>query len=200
LNRRTGELVSGHQRTKTLPADAEIHYEKKFETPTAVGTVAHGYIKIGEERFTYREVDWDETKATAAMVAANAHGGEWDEAKLQDILKELQTAGNLDIELTGFDLGDVYAFMGDNTMTSADVEKIEKMSEALRAATDHKKEIEAGNTPEATNQHYYLVLIFRNNAARESFTEKYGLEDETFQDARKVETQIKGEENGHTES
>lgn len=86
FNKRTNRLVGGHQRVTVLPADAEIR---------------DGFIWVEGDKFTYREVDWDETKEKAANLAANRHGGEWDIPKLSDWLIELDSM-NMDMELIGF--------------------------------------------------------------------------------------------------
>lgn len=56
------------------------------------------------ERFVYRVVDWDAQTEMAAMVAANKHGGDWDELKLKEVLSSLKASDFENIELTGFDL------------------------------------------------------------------------------------------------
>jgi hypothetical protein len=100
-NRRTQRLVGGHQRTKVLPSDAEITITERYETPTAAGTVALGHIVAWGERYTYREVDWDDGRETLAMLGANKHGGEWDYALLSDRLVEIDQL-SLDLDLSGF--------------------------------------------------------------------------------------------------
>lgn len=101
-NRRTGNLVGGHQRIKCLPPDAVIE-KKDLKEKTKTGTVAHGHIIIYGERYTYREVDWDEAREKAANIAANKHGGDWDDDKLADLLRGLSEMPGFDIDLIGFD-------------------------------------------------------------------------------------------------
>lgn len=102
FNRRSKQLVGGHQRVAVIPKDAPIHIEKHYETPTFTGTVAEGYVLVNGERFKYREVMWDDTTERAAMIAANAQGGEWDEDLLKEELDFLNDAG-FDMDLTGMD-------------------------------------------------------------------------------------------------
>jgi len=98
FNIRTKALVGGHQRTKTFGADAKIVIEKKYDTPTKSGTVSEGFIESEGEKFKYREVDWDEQTEVEALLAANAHGGEWD----SDILKlNIANFPKLDTRLSG---------------------------------------------------------------------------------------------------
>ncbi len=92
-NRRTGRLVSGHQRVKHLQPNAKI--ERREQTDDT-GTVAVG--RIG--KWPYREVDWDDKTEKAACIAANAAGGQFDDLKLGKLIKELDVAG-FDMDLTG---------------------------------------------------------------------------------------------------
>lgn len=101
-NRQTERLVGGHQRAKVLPPDAEIHVTKQFSVPSKKGTVALGYVLYRGERFSYREVDWDETREKAANIAANKGAGIWDEKLLSEMLIELDGEG-FDLDLTLFD-------------------------------------------------------------------------------------------------
>lgn len=99
-NRRSKTLVSGHQRQKSLPADAKIHIEVKHDVPTKAMTVADGYVLIEGERFKYREVDADPTWEMEALLAANKHSGEWDKDLLKLAIADLP---DLDLNLAGFD-------------------------------------------------------------------------------------------------
>lgn len=101
-NRKTGNLVGGHQRLKCLPPDAVIKKEK-LKKPSRTGTTATGTITIDNETYTYREVAWDETKEKAANIAANQHGGEFDDEKLALLIKEITEDDNFDTDLLGFD-------------------------------------------------------------------------------------------------
>lgn len=104
-NRRTNQLISGHQRSKYLK-DATVHVEIKHEKPTAAMTVAEGHIIIEGERFKYREVDADKTWEMEALLAANKHGGEWDQEVLRLALAEVP---QLDIKIAGFQLEELVA-------------------------------------------------------------------------------------------
>lgn len=120
FNRQTGELVSGHQRSKVLPADAKIVIEKKFETPSRARTVAEGFVEIEGERFKYREVDADETWAMEAVLAANKHGGEWDQEILRLAIADLPA---MDLDSAGFAMDEI--------------EDLKPMAAFSAPATDH---------------------------------------------------------------
>lgn len=101
FNRQTGNLVGGHQRIKQFQKDWVIE-KKDFQDD--LGTVAQGFIHTPFGDWTYREVDWPEKKEKAAMVAANQHGGEFDDALLHDLLAELD---DVSTDLLGFEAEDV---------------------------------------------------------------------------------------------
>jgi len=105
FNRRTGQLVGGHQRSKVLDSGAEVVIAKSYPKPTKTGTVAEGYVTdYTGERYAYREVDWDKHREMAANVAANKGAGEWDLPELTTWLKELASFDvDFDLDLTMFD-------------------------------------------------------------------------------------------------
>ncbi len=75
-NKRTGNLVGGHQRLKVLHAR-------------------------GDKEVQVSVVDLDDKKEKALNLALNKISGEWDFPLLKDLLQELDT-GEFDIEVTGF--------------------------------------------------------------------------------------------------
>lgn len=91
------KLVGGHQRSDQL--EGTITYTERLDPPDSTGTTAWGFIEIGGTRFTYREVAWPEKKHRAAMLAANKHGGEWDEPLLVEHLEGMELT---DLILSGF--------------------------------------------------------------------------------------------------
>lgn len=105
FNRKTRQLVGGHQRSKHLDPSSVITIVKKYSKPTKTGTVAEGFVEMKGERFSYREVYWDALTEKAANIAANKGAGEFDAQMLNDWLKELTSFdANFDIDLTMFDV------------------------------------------------------------------------------------------------
>ena len=98
-NRRTKQMISGHQKTKISPENSVVTIEKRYDTPTKALTVAEGYVDINGEKFKYREVDAPEDWEIEAMLAANKHGGEWDEDILRLVFADFN---DLDLDSTGF--------------------------------------------------------------------------------------------------
>ena len=79
FNRRTGNLVGGHQRTNHFRSKkAEITLTEEFEAPSKAGTVATGFVVVDGEKYAYREVDWDEEQEARANILANKVSADWD--------------------------------------------------------------------------------------------------------------------------
>ena len=85
-NRRTGNLVGGHQRLKILKARGET------------------YVDVSV-------VDLSPERERALNVALNKIGGDWDERKLADLLTGLAETPEFDVSLTGFDDSDRSALL-----------------------------------------------------------------------------------------
>ena len=76
-NKTTGRVIGGNQRLE-------------------------GYRDLGHSHVDVWVVELDEAREKAAVVALNNHAGEWDNSKLEAILRELQ-ATDIDLQLTGFE-------------------------------------------------------------------------------------------------
>lgn len=94
VNRRTGVLISGHQRAKALPEGVEPVIMEHYDSPSDTGTVAEGYVVLDGEKWPYRVVDVSEAVERAMNLAANAQGQRgWDEPKLGESLRAVQAGG-----------------------------------------------------------------------------------------------------------
>ena len=123
FNRRSGNLIGGHQRIKHLDPSWKI--EKHDETDKT-GTVALGRIQTPFCRWTYREVDWDEKRERAANIAANQHGGMFDLPLLKEIVTEVDD-GSLDMDLLGFNSNELITMFAHGTWE--DKGEIDKVAE-----------------------------------------------------------------------
>lgn len=109
FNIKSKQLVGGHQRTSLLK-NAIIEITTKYDKPTKTGTVAEGYIETNKgDRFSYREVSWDENIERAANLAANKNAGDWDPIALNKLLKDIAPA---DLSLTMFGKMELSAIPG----------------------------------------------------------------------------------------
>jgi ParB-like chromosome segregation protein Spo0J len=94
-NKRTGNVVGGHQRLKILK-------------------------ELGETEIDCVIVDMDETHEKALNIALNKISGQWDMPLLKDLLQELDT-GAIDMALTGFDVQELEDLMaGKNAPANID--------------------------------------------------------------------------------
>lgn len=99
LNQADGYLISGHQRVQSL-----IERYGKYEVNIIEGSEKTEYRGFVEpEHIAFRLVNWNDGKASAARLAANKHGGEWEQEKLDKELQKLQDMG-IDLDLTGFEI------------------------------------------------------------------------------------------------
>jgi hypothetical protein len=108
LNTRTGLLVTGHQRSAALKdrLNACLVVTSRHAKPTKTGTVAEGYVENDGEKFSYREVVWDDRTAKAAALAANQNAGTWDLPQVALWMQDLQTAA-FDLDVTMFGPGEI---------------------------------------------------------------------------------------------
>jgi len=108
-NKRTGNLVGGHQRLKVLVARGDTEVECSV-------------------------VDLPAEKEKTLNLALNKISGEWDEDKLATLLRELTEIPEFDVRLTGFDLPEASQLIdrllpkdGDDDFdVEAELEKIEQ--------------------------------------------------------------------------
>lgn len=86
----SGEIVGGNQRVKIfceIP-NPKITISERYKNPTKAGTVAHGYVELNSEKYSYREVRWTPKQCQKANIVANKAGGEWDFSVLKSVFKK----------------------------------------------------------------------------------------------------------------
>lgn len=123
FNRRSGNIVGGHQRKEEYQSlGGEIEITERFEKPNSVGTVARGYVVIKDEKFSYRVVDWSEEKERLANLAANRVQGEWDDDKLAKLIYELKDDPQLNLSgFTDKEITEILASVSDVGQDDADL-------------------------------------------------------------------------------
>ena len=182
FNRTTQKLAGGHQRVSVIPPDAKIVIENKYDTPTRTGTVAEGYVLIEGEKFKYREVEWSQEREAAAMIAANKHGGTWD----NDILRlNLASIKGLDLDLTGFDDSELKSLGIDLSPTHIPEPMEEETDEQYARNTPEVEEripteqipstINYDTTEEKTvieNKRFVIIIDCPNQDIKDSMKEK----------------------------
>ena len=137
VNKRTGWLVSGHQRMTAIGDDVVVEELTEFDKPTSDGTIASAIVVSKGQRFNVRVVDWDEDTDAAANVASNQHGGEWDDDKLHDVIASLQ--GKFDADTLGFDQSEIMKILEqeqiEDSGSVAGSQEAERLAEKWKTAT-----------------------------------------------------------------
>lgn len=140
FNVRSGNLIGGHQRVKAfkeIAPDSELVTEERLEEANFQGTTARGYFVHEGEKFSYREVDWDEQTERIANIAANNVHGSWDVKKLEDLITDL-ASDVLDLETlsqTGFSQ-DVLASIVKGTESVEQLLRLDEMGRLGMATPD----------------------------------------------------------------
>jgi hypothetical protein len=100
-NTQTGNLVGGHQRIEAFKQleNPQVIIEETLPAPNSVGTTARGYVLLGDEKYTYREVDWTLQKEMQANLAANRLQGKFTQDKLAKVMADIEEELRAD---TGF--------------------------------------------------------------------------------------------------
>lgn len=161
-NRRTGNLVGGHQRTKLLD--------------DLYGT--------DDYRLKVAAVDLDDKQEMEANLLLNNQEAmaDWDLEKLEEMFKNEP----LDIPATGFDVADLYRLFGDTPFTTRDDNAVDELAERLSEAKKRYTET-TGKSKKRDTDDFYLVVVFKDAEARDEFTQKFGLDDNRYQDGREIQ-------------
>lgn len=155
-NKRTGNLVSGHQRIKLLDKDNK---KKDYDVICTV-------------------VDIDETDEMAQNIFFNnaEAQGEFVDDSLQDILKQLDYT-----EDTGFDKNDVLQTFGvTRELSKEEYEELAQNAENMKQVFNNMKKFQKGGD----SDDFYTVLVFKESKERDIFLESIGLEPNKFQNAQ----------------
>lgn len=195
-NRRTEQMIAGHQRTSGINPETKIVIEKRYDTPTRSRTVAEGYVEINGERLKYREVDADKTWEAEAMLAANKHGGQWDKDILRLLIAETP---EIDIHIAGFDEVELKELdielptieelelpdEEENESEEDDSEEDESVPEQIESGSDEEADaeyIKNNNGPDSELQKENIDLINREKKENpfEQVNEKMNVLDKRF--------------------
>ena len=164
-NRRTGNIVSGHQRIAALDA-----LEKSYDYLVKVAVV-----------------DLDEKTEKEQNIFMNNPEvmGSFDLEGLEDMLKNQ----GLELESTGFDGGDIMNFFGNQALSN---DEMADMSNKLHEMRDSFEKIK-GKSVDRDNPDFYLVIVFKDYESRKAFTDRNGLKDFRYIDGNRFEDIIKGQ-------
>ena len=156
-NKRSGNLVSGHQRLSQMD--------------TLMGTNDY-HMKVAA-------VDLDEKTEKEQNIFFNNPDamGDWDLNKLGDLFKS-----GIEIEATGFSLGDVKDLFGGDVLQQQD---LMKLSDAVGKTHD----MERASSTSIQTEHdarFYLVAVFKDDAAMMQAVSYFGLKYDRYIDGRRM--------------
>ena len=152
-NKRTGNLVGGHQRLEQLDA---LEGSKNYDLTVCV-------------------VDVDEREEAALNVQLNnpSMQGEWDLDKLANMTEEFDLDLSEDLGFTESDID--FMFDGDDRFSQLfETKEGEKMRGDLEEVKEaRKKGVE--NLKERNNINWYTVIVFENEKDRDSFMKEISI-------------------------
>ena len=152
-NKRTGNLVGGHQRLEQLDA---LEKSKDYDLTVCV-------------------VDVDEREEAALNVQLNnpSMQGEWDLDKLANMTEEFDLDLSDDLGFTESDID--FMFEGDDRFSQLfETKEGENMRGDLEAVKEaRKKSVE--NLKERNNINWYTVIVFENQQERENFMKEISI-------------------------
>jgi len=158
-NRRTGNIVSGHQRISILDA-LEGTYEYKI---------------------TVAAVDMDEKTEREQNIFMNNTDvqGTFDFEKLELMVPEI------DLESAGLEFVDIFKAFGD---TAVDSKKADELAELSNRLHDTVKTFEAlkKTSNDRNDTEFYCVVVFKNHEERKAFTDLVKAEDNRYVDGRRL--------------
>ena len=171
-NKRTGNLVGGHQRLEQLDA---LEKTKDYDLTVCV-------------------VDVDEREEAALNVQLNnpSMQGEWDLDKLANMTEEFDLDLSEDLGFTDSDID--FMFEGDDRFSQLfETEEGEKMRGDLEKVKAARKQ-SVDNLKDRNNINWYTVIVFENETDRDAFMkeisipkyEKYVTEDQVRRLTRHV--------------
>jgi len=156
-NKRTGNIVGGHQRIAILD-----DLEKDPNYTLLVSAI---------------DVDSKTEKELNILLNNPNAQGDWDLEKLQSLINEV------DLGNTGFDFSDVYQLLGQNPDVM-DNDGVIAMAETLHNLRETAQKLSCFSSSPDRSQDFYAVLVFKSGTEREKFSKLIGQEDNRFIDGR----------------
>lgn len=163
-NKRTGNIVGGHQRLSQLDSLAKTN---NYTLNVAV-------------------IDVDETKEKELNILLNnaAAQGTWDMELLGEILKDK----TIDLAGTGFEEEDIFRLFGDDVRREQDERDIAELSDTLMKLQDQFQTVKnRGLTDD-----FYLVVVFKDYDDCERFVVENNLPNNRYQSGVEFRKLIRG--------
>ncbi len=171
-NRRTGNLVGGHQRIEK--------YDRMMGYPS----------KCADYTLTVAVIDVDDATERTVNAALNnpTAQGEFDVEKLEEMLNFPGVRDK--IEATGWDQADVMRLFGSmDTDPKAAAKEAQAAADAARANAE-KYDASMAAVAQKNSDDFFLVVVFKSADDRVAFTERHGLDDNRYQSGKAMEAVI----------
>jgi hypothetical protein len=159
-NVQTGFIVGGHQRISVM--------DSLMRTQDYRLKVARIDVSVARE------------KELNILLNNTMAQGEWDVGALMDMFKD----ESIQVEGTGFDLGDVYQLMGETPFETR-AQDASRMAEQLDAVKGLYDTIKDRNQKRESSE-YYTVLVFKDEDRLARFIKLAGLAESRYQNGEKL--------------
>jgi hypothetical protein len=163
-NRRTGNLVSGHQRLSQID---QIEGTQDYTLQAAV-----------------IDVDEKQEKEINILLNNKAAQGEFDIDKLADMLDDI------DYSNAGFNADDIDDILGGIDIDVMTDDDIEKRRASYEEGIAHRKRMQSASYRE-NNVEFYTNIVFPDKSKRAEFFAMLGIKDEMIIDGLRVMEQIR---------
>lgn len=149
-NRRTGNLVGGHQRTSVLD---DCYGTEDYELTVAV-------------------IDVDDVRERELNLLLNngQAQGDWDMTKLEAMFKDTPS---IDIKGTGFDAGELFRVFGASPFEARGDDAMSEVAQKIREARQRQAETRS-KVKEREETEFYVVVVFKDEDDRDRFCDEVG--------------------------
>ncbi|MDR2445000.1 MAG: hypothetical protein LBD44_03590 [Spirochaetaceae bacterium] len=163
-NKRTGNLVSGHQRLSQIDL---IEGSQDYTLQTAV-----------------IDVDEKQEKEINVLLNNKAAQGDFDIDRLADLMDDI------DYSNAGFDADDIDGLLGDIDIDVMTDEDIEDRRNRYEEGIAHRRRMQSASYRE-NNIEFYTNIVFPDKSKRAEFFAMLGIKDEMIIDGLRVMEQIR---------
>jgi ParB-like chromosome segregation protein Spo0J len=166
-NKRTGNIIGGHQRIAILDS----------------------LEKSDNYRLIVAQVDVDQKTEKELNIALNntAMQSDFDLEKLGLIIKDI------DFKVAGFDEAALMQMFGDDVFKGAEqAEALAELNEQVRQARENYDKLKSTVSAKRDDADFYCVLVFESQERRAEFAEALGLPDNKWMDGDFVARKLAG--------
>jgi hypothetical protein len=174
-NRRTGNVVGGHQRLKMLDS----------------------LMKTSDYRLHVAVVDVDDAKEKELnLLLNNQHAmGSFD----LDALRSMLDDPTVKLEGAGFDVSDVIHMFGSSALDEGRDEDLAEFAEKLSGLRDHYNSVQARNIKKTTGE-FFLVFVFPDSEHVDALLAQMKWPDNRYQSGRALMSALGVQEPGESDA